>query len=93
MLNIEYFSFSQFRSAINEHNPHNEENGQSDDKSYDSFDDQLQNHMKFSEKHEFEGDEKHYMSNSNLKSKINSKVHQSLKLSTGDTLNQVKEKL
>ena len=88
-----YFSFSQFRAAINENNPHNEENGQSDDKSYDSFDDQLQNDIKFSEKHEYEGDEKNNMSNTNLESKINPKPHQSLKLSTGSTLNQVKEKL
>ena len=49
--------------------------------------------MKFSEKHEFEGDEKHNMSNTNLESIKNPKLHQSLKLSTGATLNQVKEKL
>ena len=88
-----YFPFSQFRTAINENDPNNEENSQSYDKSYDSFDDQLQNDTKFSEKHEFEDDEKNNISNTNLESKINSKPHQSLKLSTGATLNQVKVKL
>ena len=59
-----FYNSRRFRdSIISNDNPY-EENGPSDDKSYDSFDDQVQSDKKFSEKHKFEDDENDNMATS-----------------------------